>query len=117
MTKYTPGPWHDDGYRIYAPPTPEQISNADLEYKDDPRIGRILVEYKHVDNFNDGDGALIAAAPALYNLVLRVIYNLVGCVVFQDEGVYPTRGLSYHEVLDWAEKIDELLCEAMNGTH
>ena len=52
--KHTPGPWHDDGYRIYGPTEEE-----------DKRRGRMIVEYKHVDDFNDADAALIAAAPDL----------------------------------------------------
>lgn len=54
MSAHTPGPWHDDGYRIYAP--------TDAA---DKRRGRMIVEYKHVDDFNDPDASLIAAAPDL----------------------------------------------------
>lgn len=56
--KHTPGPWHDDGYRIYAP-----TCNADK------RNSRVIVEYKHVDNFNYADGPLLAAAPELLQAV------------------------------------------------
>ncbi len=54
MSKHTPGPWYDDGYRIYAPTNSE-----------DPSDGRMIVEYKHVDNFNRADAPLIAAAPTI----------------------------------------------------
>lgn len=57
---HTPAPWHDDGYRIYAP--------TDAE---DKRNGRMIVEYKHVDDFNGADAPLIAAAPELYQALLR----------------------------------------------
>jgi hypothetical protein len=51
---HTPGPWHDDGYRIYAPTD-----------HPDKRNGRIIVEYKHLGDFNRDDARLIAAAPEL----------------------------------------------------
>lgn len=51
---HTPGPWHDDGYRIYAPTTDQ-----------DKRNGRVIVEYKHVHDFNYADAWLIAVAPKL----------------------------------------------------
>lgn len=54
MTGPTPGPWFDDGYRIYAPTA-----------SDDKRNGRVIMEYKHADEFNPGDAPLIAAAPEL----------------------------------------------------
>lgn len=54
MSAHTPGPWHDDGYRIYAPS--DHI---------DKRNGRVIVEYKHTADFNMADARLIAAAPDL----------------------------------------------------
>lgn len=56
----TPAPWFNDGYRIYAP--------TDTENK---HSGRVIVEYKHVDDFDYEDGALIAAAPLLYAALQR----------------------------------------------
>lgn len=61
--QHTPSPWHDDGYRIYAPTDSE-----------DPRSGRIIVEYKHRDEFNRADAPLIAAAPDLLE-ALRMLAN------------------------------------------
>lgn len=58
MAEHTPGPWHDDGYRIHAPTDDE-----------DKRNGRVIVEYKHVDGFNDADAPLIAAAPELLEAI------------------------------------------------
>lgn len=51
--KHTPGPWFDDGYRIRAP------------HDGDPRCGRIIVEYKYAEGFNNADARLIAASPDL----------------------------------------------------
>ena len=51
---HTPAPWHDDGYRIYGPTG-----------HDDKRNGRMIVEYKHVEDFNPDDAPLIATAPEL----------------------------------------------------
>jgi hypothetical protein len=61
-TRHTPGPWHDDGYRIYGP-TDEP----------DPRSGRVIVEYKHAENFSHADAALIAAAPDLFEVCQAVV--------------------------------------------
>lgn len=58
MDEHTPGPWFDDGYRIHAP-----TGSADK------RDGRVIVVYKHVDDFNEADAPLIAAAPEMYALL------------------------------------------------
>lgn len=59
---HTPGPWHDDGYRIYAP---VHADGTPLAPGEDPRNGRMIVEYKHVDGFNPDDGPLLASVPDL----------------------------------------------------
>lgn len=51
---HTPGPWHDDGYRIYAP-----TDSAD------PRDGRVIIEYKHVAEFNPADAPMLTAGPEM----------------------------------------------------
>ncbi len=51
---HTPAPWFDDGYRIYAP-----VDSADK------RSGRVIVEYKHIEDFNPADAPLITAAPEM----------------------------------------------------
>jgi len=70
LTPHTPGPWHDDGYRIHAPTMHE-----------DKRNGRLIVEYKHVEDFNPADGPLIAAAPEL----LEACKQLVGAMIQLDK--------------------------------
>lgn len=50
----TPGPWHDDGYRVYGPTV-----------HDDPRSGTLLWEYKHLpyDDFHGAhDNGIFAVA-------------------------------------------------------
>lgn len=44
--KGTPGPWYDDGYRIRV----------------NDRMGRVIAEYKHLDDTNHHDGPLLAAS-------------------------------------------------------
>lgn len=60
---HTPGPWFDDGYRIYAPTVTA-----------DKRDGRVIVDYKHVDEFNLADARLIAAAPELLAAVKGLLH-------------------------------------------
>lgn len=48
--RHSLAPWRDDGYRIYD------------------ATGRMIVEYKHVDNFNNADSCLLTAAPELLDL-------------------------------------------------
>ena len=60
--KHTAGPWHDDGYRIYGATESE-----------DKRRGPMIVEYKHVDNFNYADAPLIAAAPDLLHELRHLV--------------------------------------------
>lgn len=51
MKEHTPTPWFDDGYRIYG--------YTDHE---DKRRGKVIVEHKHVDDFNPADAELIITA-------------------------------------------------------
>lgn len=59
---HTKGPWYDDGYRIYAPTD-----------KEDKRDARIIVEYKHRDNFNNDDSHLLRAAPELLEALEQAV--------------------------------------------
>lgn len=69
MRVHTPGPWHDDGYRIYAPTESE-----------DKCDGRMIVEYKHVDDFNYADASLLTAAPDLLDALRTAEAMLEGGV-------------------------------------
>lgn len=60
---HTPGPWFDDGYRIYAPTNEEE-----------KRYGRVIVEYKHVADFVSADADLIAAAPELLKALKALLW-------------------------------------------
>lgn len=75
---HTPGPWHDDGYRVYAP-TPDP----------DKRNGRVIVEYKHTRDFNDADGPLLAAAPDLADQVYALTHgwSVEKRSLYDEEGV------------------------------
>lgn len=65
---HTPGPWKaNKGYRIHAPTT-------DSDY----RNGRVIVDYKHQDDFNYDDEALIEAAPDLLAACEAAIKHLGG---------------------------------------
>lgn len=64
LSKYdghTPGDWYDDGYRIYGPTD-----------KADKREGWLIVEYKHVGDFNRADAVLMTDAPLLLAELRRV---------------------------------------------
>lgn len=61
MSPHTPAPWFNDGYRIHAP-----TEDADK------RNGRLIVEYKHVDDFNYDDSHLITAAPDMLEALKAV---------------------------------------------
>lgn len=91
-SKHTPGPWHDDGYRIYAPTTDA-----------DPRNGRVVVEYKHQADFNDADSRLIAAAPQMY----EILQSLASRDIVWDYEFVP---------MEIGENIRNLL-EQINGTN
>lgn len=55
-------PWYDDGYRIYA-------ATDDT----DKRNGRMIIEYKHVPDFNEADAALLTASPQLFAAVIEAV--------------------------------------------
>lgn len=54
LKQHSPAPWYDDGYRIHAATDSE-----------DKRDGRVIVSYKHIEDFNFADAPLLTAAPEL----------------------------------------------------
>lgn len=109
MADHTPAPWFDDGYRIHAP----------VAAGEDPRSGRVIVEYKHVDDFNPADGPLLGAAKDLYDALAETRRICIAlCTVALDHAVqdYLPGGLR-DDVIAWLRSTatDDALAKA-DGT-
>jgi hypothetical protein len=108
-TKFTSEPWYDNGYRIYVPP------NAD----EGRLTGRVIVEYKHVVDFNPADAPLITAAPKLYAALLSVCPYCNGDLAadsVNERGYHPRPGANQEDECYLTPDQRDVLAEA-RGEH
>ena len=96
LSKVTPAPWYDDGYRIYGP-------------TDDPdkRSGGVIMEYKYSDHAMDDDGEFCALARNALDVMMRRGWHAMKCL--QSDDWFVQDAFQSEIVLEFSTRRDEMI--------